>query len=223
METESPLAALEQQSRSFGVSPSFHRKRPSEPTSILDPNTDHEASRRRLFEESSQLADVHLSPCNAAGQLALPQPGAGLPPLFQLSAVPDTQYSQEWQLPQAPPEPCQQLWTALPTKTRQTLSRRLITGGLRREASASGYQVLQLELHAQGLFGARSPLEDACWLDDSAIWTRQANQLGVARFHSAFGDIECAQVCTNVYHVGLILHHARLLWNPAVTLAQFSS
>ena len=218
METELPPAALEQQSRSFGVSPSFHRKRPSEPTSILDPNTDNEASRRRLFEESSQLADVHLSPGNAAGQLALPQPDAGFPPFFQLSAVPDTQYSQEWeQLPQPPPEPCQQLWTALPAKTRQTLSRRLITGGLRPEASASGYQVLQLELHAQGLFGARSPLEDACWLDDSAIRTRQTNQLGVARFHSAFGDIECAQVCTDVYHVGLILHHARLLCNPIDT------
>ena len=208
MEAEAPAAALLPQSRSFGLSPSLQRKRRSEPSSTLDPNTDSEASRRRLFEEASQLANVHLSPCNAAAQLAFSQPGTDLPSCFELSAVPDTQHSQEWQLPQPPPEPCQQLWTVLPAKTRQTLRGRLITGGLQPEASASGYQVLQIEVHAQGLFGARSPREDACWLDDSAIWTRQLNQLGIAKFHAEFGDSECTRVCFCALCGALCSYHA---------------
>lgn len=185
--------ALTQVSGSLDISPSLHGKRSAEPLSDHEFSCPNAATRRRLFENSSQCGQICSGPSGWQTTHLLQEPDHPL--LNHISAVPGTQNSQSdaWGHTSLFSHSLQ-LWANLPVNTRHLLRDRLHTSGLQFEVTATGRHMVEIEHHAQALFGERNAREDACWLDDNAIWTMQDKQMGVAKFHAAFGDVECAQV-----------------------------
>lgn len=180
----------------LGFSPSCQQQHKSQPNTACDVATPKKASRKRLFGDNTPSAQAHAAPTVKSRQKPLNATEPDDLSLSQLSVVPDTQQRHASELLE--PEPTlktwQQLLTGLPPTTQQLLCARLSHYQVGPEATASGRQALEVEHHAQGLFGKRNPPEDPCWVDESAICTTNPKQLGIARCHHEFGDQECAQV-----------------------------
>lgn len=184
--------ATTQLTGSVDLSPGLQRKRSTDPYSSLDWSSLSALTRRRLFEDSSQDAQICTAPSADTWQN---QPAPSQPehlPNSQATAVPVTQQSQSEAQTHALDRQYQQLCYKLPHNTRQRLHGRLFRAHL--NSQAAGNVALEIEHRAQTLFGERSPREDACWLDESALWTQQANHMGVVKFHATYGEYECVQV-----------------------------
>ena len=84
-------------------------------------------------------------------------------------------------------------WSLLQPYSAQVLQARLGRCDLLPENTATGRQLLEMEVQLQRLVGARIPVDDAdevCWVDDGLLMYPE----GVKCFAISHGDAECAQV-----------------------------
>lgn len=83
--------------------------------------------------------------------------------------------------------------SVLRSNSGQVLHNRLSSSNLLPSTTATGQQLLQLEVQLQGLLGIRKDEDgtnNICWVDHGFLHYAQ----GVLYFHGFYGDAECAQV-----------------------------
>lgn len=87
-------------------------------------------------------------------------------------------------------------WSLLLSNSSQVLHNRLSSSNLLPSTTATGQQLLQLEIQLQALLGIREDEESPhiiCWVDHGFLHYPQ----GILHFHRIYGDAECAQVTTS--------------------------
>lgn len=92
-----------------------------------------------------------------------------------------------------PSVPVTDPWSLLLANSSLVLHERLSSSNLTPHATASGRQLLELEVQLQALLGVRKDEEgsdNVCWVDHGFLHYAQ----GVMHFHRMYGDAECAQV-----------------------------
>lgn len=129
-----------------------------------------------------------------AGPSAQGQPGTH--PSAEASApLPSTQATPA-PVPQPPTMLCAPVadpWSLLLSNSGQVLHNRLTSSSLLPSTTATGQQLVQLEIQLQALLGIRRDEEgtnNTCWVDHGLLHYSQ----GVLQFHRIYGDAECAQV-----------------------------
>ena len=180
--------------------PTFHvvsgRKRSSHEQRFSD-SAPLRSTRRELFSPSQ-----HLSPqTSVAAHLSCMHPPQHLPrPLFteghtrhgsSQAAAPIGHAPRTAPVLHPAPDPC----SALLGSSSAVLSHRLLSNNLSPSTTATGQQLLNLEVQLQALLGIRSDEEggnNICWVDSGILNYVQ----GVLHFHRIYGDAECAQVMT---------------------------
>ena len=88
-------------------------------------------------------------------------------------------------------------WSQLPAHSAQVLHARLSACALLPEHTATGQQLLEIELQIQSILGVRKAergedADNVCWVDNGLLLCPE----GVKSFAIAYGDAECAQVFT---------------------------
>ena len=92
--------------------------------------------------------------------------------------------------------PVTDLWPLMLPNSSQVLHNRLSSSNLLPSTTATGQQLLHLEVQLQTLLGIRKDEEgthNICWVDHGFLHYSQ----GILHFHRIYGDAECAQVTTS--------------------------
>lgn len=161
-------------------------------------------TQRDLFREDKEQAHSLLAPPPADfSRMSSPRQ---LHASAQLAKSPlgeaNTEHSPQSAMSQGPlvipskASPLTASWSLLQSHSAQVLQARLGRCDLLPENTATGRQLLEMEVQLQSLVGARTPVDDAdevCWVDNGLLMYPE----GVKCFAISHGDAECAQVAVH--------------------------
>lgn len=137
-----------------------------------------------------------------AGPSAQPQPG--LHPSAEACAPTQATPAPVPQPPVMLCAPVADPWSLLLFNSGQVLHNRLSSSSLVSSTTATGQQLLQLEIQLQALLGIRRDEEgsdNVCWVDHGLLHYSH----GILQFCRVYGDAECAQV-SNAWPVVISNH-----------------
>ena len=169
--------------------------------SVITPATDQRPSQRacrELFSPNSaqaapavfsqQPVDIHYPGQSSRSPLALTSTDHA-----QSQATPIQLAQPPSAATPVPTVPVADLWSLLLANSGQVLHQRLSNSNLLSPPTATGQELLELEVQLQALLGIRQDEEgsdNVCWVDHGFLHYAQ----GVMYFHGMYGDAECGQV-----------------------------
>lgn len=188
--------------RSIQATTPENEQRPSQRTcrELFSPDSAQAAP--ALFAQ--QLVDMHLP-----RQPPTPTLGLASSELARRQATPTQVAHPPSATTPVPSVPVADPWSLLLANSSLVLRERLSSSNLTPAATATGRQLLELEVQLQALLGVRKDEEgsgNVCWVDHGFLHYAQ----GVMYFHRMYGDAECAQViqpCSSITWLLLMMNN----------------